>query len=125
MGNDPIIVSTNSDDMVLRHSEEFSPLFEGLKSKVNKIGKNIRSNKIAKQGRQKTKADAKLLDAKARVEAAKGLSKPSPTVKMPAAPKTDKADSKGLSTGAIIGIGAGVLLLVGGIIFFVIKKKKK
>lgn len=105
---------------------------------LSRIGANIRKNKAKKQARKdlkaKGKADAAKINAQAQLAAAKAASAPDTTAKdladilkdpTPPASPASTAPKSGLSTGAMIGIGAGVLLLVGGVIFMVMRKKKK
>lgn len=95
------------------------------KLKIKKIKAQGKADLRAGKGAAKVgKADAAKVQAAAQKEAAKGLSKPAPGIKMPALPK-DTPD-KGMSTGAIVGIVAGALVIVGvgGYLIYKATKKK-
>lgn len=87
--------------------------------------KEMAKNRAARQQRKQTKADAKMIQSKAQLQAAQGLSQANqhPVYNSPAAMMKPPA-KKGMSTGAIIGISVGVLAVLGITAYFFIKHKK-
>ncbi len=94
-----------------------------------------RSRRKARQRRRnlrlKSKARERELQAQAQIEAAKSLGKESQSdielAKALSAPSPDSSrveDKKGLSTGAKIGIGVGIVAVIGVIGFIVYKRMK-
>ncbi len=86
------------------------------KKKKTGIVANFRKNQAMRQNR-------KNIETKNQSAAIKAMSKSGPALKLPPLPKTKK--ETGLSMGAKIGIGAGVLLVLGAIGFMIYKKSKK
>lgn len=95
------------------------------------LDKKVRAeNRKARQERQKTRVEGRQLrkqtEADAQLETARSLGKGSEAdleIAKSLAGKPQAEQKKGLSTGAIIGISIGALVVIGVIAFFVIKKK--
>lgn len=99
---------------------------------IGDVVRNIRKRKNlkaqSKADARRAKASAKLEQAKSQTESAKALSDNSGDIALASALKTTpskSSDKKGLSTGAKVGIGLGVAVVLGIATYFVIKHKKK
>jgi hypothetical protein len=87
------------------------------------LADSLQASRDRRQTRVQSRANTRELQAKAQLEAAKGISKGA-GADIALAKALEEKPKKGLSTGAIIGISIGGLAVVGLIAFMVIKKKK-
>lgn len=100
---------------------EFACASGDFKQQLKDTVKSMRSRRDI---RTKSKADARVTKADAQKIGAQGLSTPLIT-DMGGANMPKAKTSKGMSTNAIIGIGAGALLVIGGLAYFMFKRKGK
>jgi Flp pilus assembly protein TadB len=95
------------------------------------VKRSVKAQRKRRDTRAKSKAEERTLNAKANLESAKAMSKGAESDKAIAAAlasksglsKSNKA-TKGMSTGAKVGIAAGVILLIGSIIYYVKNREK-
>ncbi len=139
-------VRGNPIDMDVLNSTEEGDFFNASGKKVHKgplagiknaraqhqARKNLRVSSKAKarlnrSGALLGKANAKALDAKAKIEAAKAAGKDDGSAKIIASLNKNTAapEEKGMSTGAKVGIAVGIAAVLGVIGFVIYKKSKK